>query len=218
MVKKYKYCFFILVIAIISVGCASYVVYGYSRVDHQREASLTVSFQPEGFEHAGMRFCLYHVADISDTAKFILSEQFQGTTVSFQNLNQEEWKQLAQQLSNYIQKVRSKIEPLAVQKTNDDGETTFAKLQTGLYLVVGEVWEGENTIISPVPFLVSLPSRNQEQEWQYDMNAVVKYTLHTEPEPLPSTGDKGNIVLLLVLACSGIVFCFLCFVRKKHDM
>lgn len=201
------------------LGCFSCVVYGYStRVDNQREASLTVYSQPGGIVCENMYFHLYHVADISDTAKFILTEQFQGSMVSFRNFNQDEWKQLAQQLSNYVQKVKTKIEPLAVQKTNHQGEVRFAKLQTGLYLVVGEVLEEENATISPVPFLVSLPSRNEEQEWQYDMRAIVKYTLHKEPEPLPPTGDKEGIVLLFALLGSGVALYFLAYFWKKHDI
>ena len=217
MAKKYK--FFALILVIINIiGCCSQVVHGYSRVDNQREGTLTVSFQSGNIVCEGLGFRLYRVASISDTAKFVLTEQFQGVAVSLQTLTQEEWKEFAQQLTNYILKVKSKIEPLAVQKTNNKGEVMFSDLPTGLYLVVGEGVEDGNTTISPVPFLVSLPSRNEEQEWQYHMNAIVKYTLHMEPEPLPSTGDNGGTFILFALLGSGIVLCFLVHFSKEHDI
>ena len=74
-----------------------------------------------------------------------------------------------------------------------------------MYLIVGESYETDSTIYTPVPFLVELPKTNMEIITKYTMNT------RTEPTPMPSTGDRGEYAFVL-LFLSGVLL--MMFFRK----
>lgn len=194
--------------------------YAYSsRIDIQKETSLTVFFQTTDTSCSNAAFRLYHIANVSDTATFILTEEFQNAEIPFQSLTEEQWKTLAQELLDYISKVKTGIMPMAEQKTDEVGKTTFSGLTTGLYLVVGESYSTDNGTYLPVPFLVSLPGKNAENEWEYEREAIVKYMTASvsEPSKLPQTGESWNPIPLLAMSGSLFVIWKISHSRKKKQ-
>lgn len=210
----------VLLLGIVSVGSLSVEAYGYAGVDVQKEASLTISFETENMGYEGMHFRVYRVAELSNTANFILSKDFEGTSISLQSLTKEQWEILPQQLTDYITRTKAVITPLAEGKTDNNGVASFTNLTTGLYLVVGEQLDLESRVYTPIPFLVQLPGLNGEKQWEYHRNAVVKYTLTTveEPEPLPPTGEGQMVISFLLLGSSVVTFLILCIGKKSLSL
>ncbi len=221
MYKKYSMWHWLLVLLCVIALMCSFTIHAYAyptKIDLQREASLTVFFQTTDVSCSGVNFRLYHIANVSNTATFLLTEAFQDTAISLQNLNEAQWKTLAQELVAYISKSKATIMPLAKQETDGQGRATFTGLMAGLYLVVGESYHAETGIYTPVPFLVRLPERNTENEWEYEMEAIVKYTTELVPKPpeLPKTGeDKISIPLFVI---GGSFFVILKLYNGRKDV
>ncbi len=191
-----------LVAAICTTLCAlSFTVntYAYSRIDVQKKTILTVSFQVEKTPVSNVEFELYRVADVSETVDFYLTQDFANSGANLQGLDAEGWRAATEKLSAYA---KSKdIVPLGKQKTDADGKGTFSDLGTGLYLVIGESYSTADEVYTPSAFLISLPNLKSNDEWEYDADAIVKYTV--TPVKLPQT---GQIWWPVVLAMPGIIF------------
>lgn len=218
MYKKYSMWHRVLILLCIIALISNFSIYTYAyptKIDMQREASLTVLFQTKDDFCSGADFRLYHIANMTDTATFILTEAFQDTAISLQSLNEVQWKTLAQDLTEYISKAR--LMPLTEQKTDAQGRAIFTGLVAGLYLVVGESYHTEKGIYTPVPFLVRLPEKNTEKEWGYEMEAVVKYTMElaSKPPELPKTGENRIFIPLFLMGGSIFVILKLHSGRKN---
>lgn len=186
---------------VVAVMCAalcalSFTVntYAYSRIDTQKETSLTVSFRTEKTPVSDVEFKLYRVADVSETVDFHLTEEFAGSDANLQGLDAAGWRAATEKLSAYAES--KDIVPLTEKKTDTDGKVTFAGLETGLYLVIGESYSTTDEVYTPSAFLISLPNLNANDEWEYDADAIVKYTV--TPAKLPQTGQVWWPVVLVI--------------------
>lgn len=186
---------------VVAVMCAalcalSFTVntYAYSRIDTQKETSLTVSFRAKKTPVSDVKFELYYVADVNETVDFYLTEEFAGSDANLQGLDAAGWRTATEKLSDYVES--KNIVPLTEKKTDTDGKVTFSGLETGLYLVIGESYSTADEIYTPSSFLISLPHLNDMDEWEYDAGAVVKYTV--TPAKLPQTGQTWWPVVLVI--------------------
>ncbi len=162
------------ILMIICTSCIFMKTSAYNDIDIQRQGSLTVCFGKDGNGFSGVKFCLYRVADISETGGWILSGDFRDYPVSLENQNSSGWRALAQTLAAYT--ARDSLNPLQTEKTASDGCASFSGLTVGLYLITGERFAEEGKIYTPEPLLVNLPAPTQDNyEWNYDVKISCKF-------------------------------------------
>lgn len=156
-----------------------------SVVENDRDGSLTVSFTGDDPSLPQVEFQLFRVADISADARFTLTSDFADYPVAMSGLDSAGWRALAQTLAAYA--ARDGLDPHAASLTNDQGDAVFSLLEPGLYLVTNEHLRVGDTLYTFQPFLVSLPTADEESgDWQYDVQAVSKFSLLdlSVPEPV----------------------------------
>lgn len=168
----------------------------YSRIDVERETSLTVYFGDESTPFPGVPFEIYQVAQVSETARFTLTDTFAKYPITLDDLDSEGWRALAQTLEGFV--TADGVEPFDAVQTNDQGRSVFPSLSTGLYLVLGEQYHGNGNTYIPEPFLISLPHLDQSSDlWKYDPVANVKF------EAIPDKVETVNRKVLKVWEDNG---------------
>ena len=157
----------------------------YTRIETERETSLTIQYG-DGERISGVSFSLYRVAEVSETVRFTLTEEFSDYRVSLEDLDSGDWRDLAETLAAYA--ARDRLSPLKTGETNREGRLVFSNLKTGLYLVVGERSRDGRYTYEPEPFLICLPNLSPSGLWQYNAEAAPKY----EKDRRPSHGDDDT--------------------------
>ena len=71
----------------------------FSRIDTERPVSLTLRCQKDNKTFSGAEFSLYRVADVSATARFTLTGDFQAYPVSLDQPDSAGWRALAETLA-----------------------------------------------------------------------------------------------------------------------
>ena len=121
----------------------------------------------------GAQFRIYRIG-YSASGRYNLTERFSGYPVSLENLDDTDvLNGLATALGAYI--ARDSVTPDAEGKTDDQGNCTFSGLETGLYIVTGDMITVDNKVYTPKPFIVSIPFIGVKGETLYDVTAEVKY-------------------------------------------
>ena len=163
----------------------------FSRIDTERPVSLTQRCQKDNKTFSGAEFSLYRVADVSATARFTLTGDFQAYPVSLDQPDSAGWRALAETLAAYA--ARDGLTPLDSGKTVSDGVLKFPTdeqrtMLPGLYLVTGRPCVSGSYTYTPSPFLVSLPNLDREtDQWVYDESVEPKYTRENH-----GGGDSGG--------------------------
>ena len=149
-------------------------------IDTAAEANLTLTLTPDGNPVEGLEFRLYRVAEVSSSVEFTLTEKFANYPISVTAPTEESWRYLTAILPGYI--AADQVKPDYTKKTDEDGVAAFENISTGLYLVMGDVYHGYRQFITPTPFLVSLPNRNDDDTWTYSVSVANKYTSKPDSE------------------------------------
>lgn len=152
---------------LLGVICIPQTARAYTRIDTEQETSLTLQY---AFEH--VEFRMYRVADISETARYTLTDSFAKYPIELSETDSEGWRSLAVTLDGYVQ--RDQIEPLVQGRTDAAGMLQFTGLRTGLYLVVGEAFASGNYEYAPTTFLLSLPELTENDVWDYHPTVLPK--------------------------------------------
>lgn len=176
----------ILLCLFLCIACLTQPALAYDGIDTDRQVSLTLTYGKDDAGFAKVEFQLYRVADVSYDLNYTLTGDFKRYPVSLENLDSTGWRNLAETLSAYV--ARDKLCPLQVEKTDGDGKLTFDKLNTGLYLVIGQRHKEGRYTYTPEPFLICLPNLNDQDIWDYDVTASPKY----ESSYKPSGNGGGN--------------------------
>ena len=163
-------------------------VSAYERINTEQEASISLHYHDAEREKdiSGMEIRLYKVADMSDSVRFTVTEDFTDASVfrdesfTLENLDAEKWAALADTLTAYVALERGGEEPImpaASGVTDEEGKVSFAELEVGLYLLEGDkAVDGSYTYI-PARYLLTLPALNAEtDQWEYDVLGGNKYT------------------------------------------
>jgi len=148
-------------------------------VDTGRSASLTVGCIYDGNPLSGVIFDFYKAADIGADGEFTISEDFSGYSISLEQETVEGWRALAETMALYA--IRDHISVVRQGSTDASGRVSLAELSAGMYLVYGHRYTGDDFIYTPEPFLVSLPSLNDHNEWYYDVEANCKGIGYSDP-------------------------------------
>lgn len=175
-------------------------VSAYERINTEQEASISLHYHDAEREKdiRGMEIRLYKVADMSDSVRFTVTEDFTDASVfrdesfTLENLDAEKWAGLADTLTAYVALERGGEEPImpaASGVTDEEGKVSFAELEVGLYLLEGDkAVDGSYTYI-PARYLLTLPALNAEtDQWEYDVLGGNKYTRRYQSDG----GGKGN--------------------------
>ena len=146
--------------------------------------SLTIQYPCRG-----ITFRLYRVAEVSAYGEYALTGDFQDDPVTLKQPDQAGWRALAATLDGYA--ARDQRKPLATRETDANGQLTFFGLEAGMYLVTWQKHTTGGYTYTPVPFLVSLPGLDGEDNWVYDVTADPKYDREKVPvQPGAVTVDR----------------------------
>ncbi len=164
-----------LLCILVAIAMLPITAFARSEVNTEAVASLDVTFPV-----SGMTARLYKVADMAVTSEMTLSGDFAGYPVSLEQEDQLGWNALAQTLAAYA--ARDNLAPLFVGSANPTGKVTIKDLTVGLYLVTSEKFSSGKYTYTVNPFLVALPSLDENETWFYDVSATVKYEREKEPD------------------------------------
>lgn len=197
----------LLVCALAAQVCAA------EPVDMSRTGSISITMSSQGEPVPGGTLTLIRVAVVTEddgNYGFAFTVDFAGCGLTLENLTSQV---LADGLADYAR--TNGIEGLT-REIGENGETVFADLELGLYLLMQETPAEGYCLVSP--FLVSVPV-SVDGAYVYDVDASPKTSVEpeptesteppptTEPEPtdpkLPQTGQTNWPVP--VLAVSGIL-------------
>lgn len=148
--------------------------------------SLTFTVGRDKEKAEGIEFKMYRVADLSSTDDYSVTDRFAVYPISFDDIDDSNsWRSLAQTLSGYV--VSDNLQPDSVSVTTASGRAYFSELPVGLYLVIGSQYTDSNEMVyTPQSFMVSVPSKDDNHTWQYDLSADVKYDITFD------NGDDGG--------------------------
>ena len=150
----------------------------YERVDTGKAVRFTLDYQDterENLPISGMKLQLYKIADMTDAARFTVTEAFRPAGVDL--ASGTDWAAKAATLAAFAALHRENLTFAASGSTDSAGAFAAGELSVGLYLVTGEpVTLGDYTY-TPVPFLITLPMLDEETDaWQYEVSAKGKFT------------------------------------------
>lgn len=168
-----------MAVLVLCLFCLSGRAYAYGMIDTEAEASLTVVYQDSGRGVKEVQFDLYRIADVSETARYSLAGEFADYPVSLEDLDSSGWRDLAQTLAGYAQ--RDQIVPDRTGNTDENGRLVFTDLTPGLFLVIGETSHQMDSTYIAESFICSLPGLTEEDDWEYDVEAAVKYEKVPDP-------------------------------------
>lgn len=145
--------------------------YAFDPVDLTHPVSLTIYANDEDVPLAGVGFELYRVADMNEMAQFELLPAYASFSGDINKLETAaDWILCAEEM----RMLTGDAEPDAAATSRDDGNAVFSGLEPGLYLVSGHPVEILPWAYTFTPFMVSIPTRDMEDQWLYDVFSDVK--------------------------------------------
>lgn len=148
--------------------------FAYERVHTDADASLDLTFKADGVGMEGVTFRLYRVADVSETVRFALTQNFTGAAVSLDAVESAgAWTDMAVTLSAYAD--ANGVSPDLAGSTGSDGSIAFSGMETGLYLLTGDPAVAGDHSYTPAPTVIMLPTLQEDDTWDYAPDVEVKY-------------------------------------------
>ena len=155
------------------------------------------------YPYGSCTFDFYRLATFSDTEGFLPATPFDRyvntipSLAEMEKLTPEEARLLATTMETVV--LRDDIAPYRTATTDEDGELVLTGIQQGMYLVLGTSTTDGEYFYTPSPILVSVPTRDVHDVWQYHVivehNKVVKEKLEqptTHREVIKIWKDDGN--------------------------
>ena len=166
----------LLMLTLCLLLCVSPAANAFEMVDLTHPVSLTLFANDEDIPLAGVGFELYMVAEMNEYAQFELLPAYEGFSGDINRLDDAaSWIMAAEELVMLVQG----HDPDAAATSGENGLAVFEGLVPGLYLVTGKPVEILPWTYTFTNFLVSVPTRDFEDEWVYDVFSDVK--LEKEP-------------------------------------
>jgi hypothetical protein len=165
----------------------------------EKECSLTVSCACDGMAFSDVNVNLYKIADVSSDFQYTPTSSFVDCGLSLNGIKTtSEWNVIKTTVESFI--VANRIKADKAGSTNGEGIGTFEKLPTGLYLASFSEAVNGDVKCRFQSALVSLPTLNSNNLWQYEIELNPKAELVPPTETEKSykivklwKGDEGNI-------------------------
>ena len=133
--------------------------------------SAANAFEPVDLSLPGVTFTLHQVAGMTEEAQFELLSGYSAFTGDINKLQTAaDWAAAAAAM----QSLAAGVAADASCVTDANGLAAFSGLKPGLYLVSGAPLEIAPWAYSFSPFIVSLPTRDQNDNWIYDVISDIK--------------------------------------------
>ena len=174
--KKRIVQFFVCAVSIIMlILCCGAAAFASQKSDPTAEVTLRVHIADEGRALKGVGFSLYQLATRSEDGQYNVTPQFAGDEELLKKLlhGDEAWNQ-------YIDHFKARCyesEAYAAEATDDGGNAVFSsssigkKLPQGLYFILPDVYSGGGWKYQINSSFVALPSRTEDDNWVYDVDA-----------------------------------------------
>lgn len=139
----------------------------------ENECSLTISYRSGETVFSGAEVKLYKVAEVSADFKYTLAKLFEASGLILDGIRTAgEWNVVRSTLEAYI--LAYNIAPEFISVTNEDGQASFDKLSTGMYLAIVSQAEQHNWNYRFDSALVALPGLDSDGRWQYQVSVNAK--------------------------------------------
>lgn len=165
-----------------------------SSLDTQQPCSLTLHYQKENQGFSGLEIKIYRVAEFEGDGTYELIAPFDSYPVRIHDITtQKEWRDATQTLVAWVD--ADGLEPTAVAETDETGTVVFEGLEPGLYLILGVDAETATGTVRFEPFLIFLPTPDENGQPDYDMEANPKsivVPVITEYRVVKLWKDSGN--------------------------
>lgn len=149
-------------------------------------SSLTVVLKNGDKAIDNAAFKIYYVAEITDSSDYMLVDDFKNSDINLNEYNQNNGSDYADRLKSYTEK--NNILPVYEKVTDINGKAVFENIKNGVYLVVG----GDFNNGKVNPFLVELPSRDENGTLTYHVTAMPKSEI-INPEDKTETNKTTEI-------------------------
>lgn len=143
-------------------------------IDTGKSASLEIKFQPDEVTPSDITFKAYKVASVDAYTNLTLTGDFSEFSLDLSKPDADLWNSAVPLLESYI--AENSIEADYTAKTDAEGVAKFDGMSVGLYFVTGENFVINHDVYIPESYLVMLPERNSEGQWDYSVEAQPKYT------------------------------------------
>lgn len=151
-------------------------------IDTTQPVSLTIYYHDGTLALSGAKFSVYHIASSDANGALTPAEDFAAYADDI--ANSDNWRTLAATLQSHVLRADSHIQPTASGTTDAHGKLTVSDLIPGLYLVTGQRLHTDDSYYDVSPFLVQLPTANENGTWNYDVTVDPK----NASQPTPSEG------------------------------
>ena len=144
-----------------------------AELDTEAPCSLTLHYTKEGSSFQDLNIKIYRIATFESDGSYALTGPFADYPVQIQDIqSQKEWQESTQALVSYVE--ADALTPTAEKKTDASGTVAFENLDTGLYLVMGVQAQAQDGRFWFQPFIVFLPTPNEDGSYDYDVEAIPK--------------------------------------------
>lgn len=150
--------------------------YAFEMVDLTHPVSLTIFANDEETPLPGVGFELYLVAEMNEYAQFELLPRYESFSGDINKLDTAaDWIFCAEEML----RLTADADPDDAATSRENGEAVMDNLKPGLYLLSGKPVEILPWAYTFTPFMVSVPNRDFNDAWVYDVYVDVK--LEKEP-------------------------------------
>lgn len=170
-----------ILFALFVMASTVYASSEYPPIDKNQTGNLTIIYEGEGAV-----FQLYRIADVSESAEFILNPEYAAYSpdpISSLALTEQGWSDLAEALGTSLRNDQKSAEYTV---TIQNGKANLSGIPLGLYLLLGDPVTRDNVTYHPIPTFIMVPEWGDGQ-WLYAFEAEPKKWKETIPSPEPSS-------------------------------
>lgn len=169
----------IMIMILLPVG-----VYAQGNVEMQHPVSVVYEAVYAGRPVSGMEVRMYQISTMDETGELHVLEPYSecSSDLDIRGENDSAWQSMAEVMYQKILAGEYSVDVTGV--TDENGIVTMGGMDKGLYLVCSDTCEINGYVYSSLPFFISLPDRNHEENsWNYDV------AVHAKIEQNPVVAD-----------------------------
>ncbi len=139
----------------------------------EKECSLTVSYRYGQTAFFDVQVKLYRIAEVSADCQYTLTQNFAASGLTLNGIQTTgEWNVVRSTLEANI--LAYNIAPEYISVTNKDGQASFERLRTGMYLATVDQVEQDDLHYLFESALIALPTLGSDGHWQYQASVNAK--------------------------------------------